>query len=651
MAAAFLRVFVLWGLLLCLCLSGSRAQSPSGDSTSVDTLRVQWERDLPPLTVTASQIPTSPADAPARITVLDSAALARTGAQSVANLLDARAGVHVRRYGDGGLATPALRGTGASQTALLLDGQSISNPQIGHLDLSLLPTLLLRSVEVMHGPASALHGSNGLGGAIHLRTMRPQSSMQVRGAMHVGAYGERGADLLVNSPVGPYTSVLAAAEYQSTDGDFPYVDEARYPAQTVRRQNADRARQSMFGSVRTSVDDHQIRVSGWATWSEQGLPSAASTTSTRERQWDTQVRLWAQDHMPLGNGSLTFKGMTQHSRIRYKNPAQDLDQTGRTWVHSLKTTAQTPLTERWTTASGLEGSIAKATHPRLEVPATQKHSSVFVEGTGRYGRVRLYPALRTDSYWMPADEFRSALSPRIGLNWSPLPQWPEVHLKGQFGRAFRVPTFNDRYWSPGGNPDLRPERSWGGDLGVWIGQTRGHVEFTAFGHHRRNEIVWRPSGDGYWAPINVGRVRALGGEVSGDWGWSLTPGLALDLGFTYTYTDARNRTTPGAPSYNEQVRYVPRDQMKTHATLSWGPASLTVHGRYTGQRPLTSDGRQFLDEYVTANTQLQLEHSFSGIRTALSVQVENFLDTNYRSIGNRPMPPRHARIRLLLAPY
>lgn len=649
MAAVLFRSLLFWGFFILLPVSAI-GQHVSNDSVSVDTSGVQWERTLPPLSITASHVPTSPPDAPARLTILDSTALARTGAPSVADALDARAGVHVRRYGEGGLATPALRGTGASQTALLLDGQPISNPQIGHLDLSLLPTLLLRSIEILHGPASPLHGSDGLGGAIHLRTLRPQSTLRVRGAVHAGAFGERGGSVLVGVPVSNQTSVLAAADYRATDGDYSYLDRSRFPTETVRRRNADRVRRSLFSSVDTEIKSHNLRVSGWATWAERGLPSAASSTSTRERQWDTQVRLWAQDRLPMDHGVLTIRGMTQHTRLRYTNPAQNVDQTGRTWAHSLKATRRSPLSDRWTTAVGLSGSLARATHPRLRSSAHQEHISASLEGTGQYGRLRLYPALRTDAYWMPDGKTRGALSPRLGINWSPFQNWQNLRLKGQLGHAFRVPTFNDRYWKPGGNPDLHPERSWGGDLGIWLGHNSGHMELTAFGHLRRDQIAWRPSGSGYWTPLNVGRVRALGGELSGAWGWTVSSAATIDLGATYTVTDARNRSDPTSTSYNEQVLYVPRDQLKMHSSLAWGPAVLTLHARYTGRRPLTSDGRQFLDAYVVAGTRLQLEHSFSGIRTALSVDVENVFDQNYRTIGNRPMPPRHARIRLLVAP-
>jgi iron complex outermembrane receptor protein len=502
----------------------------------------------------------------------------------------------------------------------------------------------------MHGPASALHGSDGLGGAIHLRTLRPTSSLHTRAAVSAGAFGERSGSLLAGGPLGPHTFVLAAAEVRTTDGDFPYVDETRFPARTVRRRNADRRRRSLYGSVRSEIGSHQLRVSGWGTQAERGLPPVSSTAPAEERQWDTQLRLWARDRVPIGRGRLTVEGMTQHTRLRYANPTRDLDQTGRTWVHSLESTLRGPLTTRWTATAGFSGSVGRARHPRLAADAHQERLSGFLEGTAAYGRLRLYPALRADAYWMPGGSSRLALSPRLGLNWQPIPGWSTVRVKAQVGRAFRVPTFNDRYWRPGGNPNLRPERSWGGDLGLWWGRHRGHVELTAFAHRRHDQIVWQPTGQDYWAPTNVGRVRVLGAEAAAEQTWTLPNGAGLTGGLTYTLTDARNRSASGTAAYDAPLRYVPRHQMKPHATLAWGPASLSAHARYTGRQYVTSDASQSLDPYVVAGARLQLEHAIVGVRTILSLQIDNLLDTDYRSVGERPMPPRHARIRLLVAP-
>ncbi|MFB6097542.1 MAG: TonB-dependent receptor plug domain-containing protein, partial [Salinibacter sp.] len=612
-----------------LCLERSAAQTPAPDSVATDTSDVQWRITLPPLTVTASRIPTSPAQAPARVTVFDSLAIRTSGASSVATLLEERAGTFVRRYGATGLATPALRGTGASQTILLLDGQRITDPQIGHLDLSLLPTALLQSVRVMHGPASPLHGSNGLGGAIQLRTVRPGPGLTTRLVLEGGAFGERGGSLLVGGALAPATSALVAADYQSTDGDFPYTDESRFPPATVRRRNADRTRRTLYGSVRSRVGAHRLRLSGWLTRAERGIPPTSSTAPAQARQWDTQLRLWARDRLPLGPGHLSVQGLAQRTRLRYADPSRNLDQTGRTTLTSLEATLRRPVSAGWTVAGGLSGSYARARHPKLAATAHQEHLAAFVEGTAQYGPLTLYPALRTDLYWMPDGHSQRATSPRLGLNWQPIPGRPGLHVKAQVGRAFRVPTFNDRYWQPGGNPTLRPERSWGGDLGVRVDRPHGFAEVTVFGQWRRDQIVWKPTGRGYWAPTNVGRVRALGVEATLKGAWNLSPHLGFRGGLTYTFTDARNRTDPQAGSYNEPLRYVPRSLTKLYSTLSWGPVAFDLNARYTGRRYVTSDGSQFLDAYVLLDAQLRVAHDVGGVRSELSFALDNALDTEY----------------------
>jgi iron complex outermembrane receptor protein len=555
----------------------------------------------------------------------------------------------VRRYGPGGLATPALRGTGASQTALLLDGQRITDPQIGHLDLSLLPTVLLQSVRVMHGPASPVHGSNGLGGAIQLRTVRPRSRLDARVSVTGGAFGQRGSSLLLGGALSDDTSVLAAVDYQATDGDFPYLDESRFPPATVRRRNADRTRRTAYASIRSEVGDHQLRVSGWLTRAERGLPPTSSTGAAQERQWDDQLRLWGRDRVPVGNGRLTVQALAQRTRLRYANPSQDLDQTGRTDLASLETTLRHPLSPHWTMAGGLSGSAARARHPRLAAAARQGHVSAFLDATARYGRLALYPALRTDTYWMPSGTTRLAVSPRLGLNWQPLASRPGLHLKAQGGRSFPVPTLNDRYWQPGGTPGLRPERSWGGDIGVRLDRPYGHLEVTAFRQWRRDQIVWQPTGQGYWSPRNVGRVRATGLEAAASGTWAATSSTLLRGGLTYTYTDARLRTDPSAASFNEPLRYVPRTQLKAHTTLAWGPVALSLNARYTGRRYITSDGTQSLAPYVLTDTRLRLSQDVRGVQVELSLALNNALNTDYQSVGRRPMPPRHAQFRFAVS--
>ena len=656
------RLLILLSICLAACggMAAAHAQAPgaSGAEAPSDTTvaaadttlpGVAWAASLPNLTVTAARMQLPPETAPARVTVLDSSAMAQTGAASVSDLLDARAGLHVRQYGDGGLATMSLRGTGSAQTLVLLDGHPIADPQLGQLDLSLLPSVMLQSVEVMHGPASPLYGSAGMGGAVHLRTLRPSDALIARVSTSAGAFGARGGSAVVGGRTGG-VSLLAAGEARTTDGDFPYRDRSAFPPRTVRRQNADRDRYTAFASARARGGMHRWHAAGWLTHAERGLPGPVVSASSSERQRDTQMRLWGGNRVQTGWGSVEASGLVQHTRLHYANPDRGIDNLARTWSADVDLQAQAPVAEAWMLTSGLNGSFGRALHPSLAASgARQWHAGAFASGLGTYGRLRLYPAVRVDAFLPPAAPTRVAVSPRLGLNLQPVDGWADLHWKAHAGRTFRMPTFNDRFWQPGGNPDLRPERGWSVDTGLHLSRARWSAEATVFANWRRDQIVWAPVRSGTWTPENEERVRARGVELSASVRQPLTSSVSLDAGLTYTYTDARNRSTPGSPSYDAPLRYLPREQAKAHASLAVGPVALNLNARYTGRRYISSDGSRYLDPFVLVDAGLRLSHRFDDVRAQLSARVDNAADTDYRAYGNRPMPPRHLRVRLMVS--
>ncbi len=602
---------------------------------------------LPDVTVTATRVETATALAPVRVTVLDNEAIEASASSSVADLLDARTPLFIKRYGDGGLASVSFRGTGASQTLVLLDGHRIADPQLGQLDLSLLPTILLQSTEVVHGPGSALYGTDAIGGVVNLRTLALGSAPVVRAMGGYGAYGERTGSLLASIGQGKISGV-AAFEYEGAAGDFPYTIGT---TRAVRRAGADRRRASLYSALGLRAGLHDLKIAGWYTDSERGLPGAAGTPPQGERQWDESLRLWADDRVRLPWGTLHVGGLVQRSALRYLHPGLGTDDTGRTLTGALEADAAVAWGRHWLLSGGVSGGYAAADHPDLSDEAREIRAGTFLSGTGSYGRLLLYPALRADAYFVHDAGTHVALSPRMGLNIQPFAT-RALYLKASAARAFRMPTLNDLYWTPGGNPDLRPERGWNVDGGLLVRHAHGYAELTAFAGRTRDEIVWLPASAGYWTPDNVTRVLRRGLEAGYHVSGLPLAGARVHSGIVYTFVQALDRSDPNAVSYGRQIRYIPREALKAYAGASLGPVRLDLNGRYMGRR-YTSGGEQFyLDPYIVLDGQVRLEHRFGSLRTQLALAVENLLDTRYAVIENYPMPPRHARLRLLIeVPY
>lgn len=594
------------------------------------------------ITVTATREGISTAVAPQRVTVLDAGAVQSSGARDLGELLAARTSLFIRQYSEG-LSTVSLRGAGASQTAILIDGLRLSDPQLGQFDLSLLPSYLIRGVEVVHGPTSALYGADGLSGAINLRS-REAGSNQLSLLTEVGAYGERGMSGGITID-GPIVSGRIAAEYTMADGDFPYLNESLFPPREVRRRNADRVKRSVFGTLAVDAEAHRASLSLLYAGANRGLPGTAGSPSPGERQWDDHFRIWLKDDVRLEAGRLSLAAYLHRSEIRYVNPQLELDDIGMAVSVGAEAVRSRPLGPHIAATYGVNGGYATARHPSLPVPPREIHGAAFGSASVHVAGLRLYPAVRADVYRTTSAEndagSRAAISPRLGIN---LPVVGRLLIKSHGGTAFRMPTFNDRYWQPGGKLDLRPERSRSIDAGVYFDGAYLTAEATVFRSRTTDQIVWQPGGGGIWSPDNLLEVVSTGLEASARW----RPLTHVTVGGLYGYTRSVDRSETGSPTYGRQVRYVPIHQLKAFADATAGPLHASIHTRYIGKRYVTSDESESLAPVFTMDGQLGLERTFGALRARLSLLVENVLDARYALIQNYPMPPRHARIRLLI---
>jgi iron complex outermembrane receptor protein len=297
-------------------------------------------------------------------------------------------------------------------------------------------------------------------------------------------------------------------------------------------------------------------------------------------------------------------------------------------------------------AAGAVAGYASADHPSLSKGAREFHLATYFSGTGVFGPVRVYPALRGDAYVGAGGEKRASVNPRLGLNIKPSEAHP-LFLKVNGGRAYGAPTFNDRYWQPGGNPDLRAERSWSYEAGIFL-EARPQVELTFFESRTADQIVWQPQRNGIWIPDNLARTRVRGIEGSARSSYLLAPGKSLNAGLIYAWTNAVDRSDSTEPSFGRQLRYVPRHQIKAYSGIRRGSWSLDVNGSYLGRRFVTSDETEAVEAALVLDARVSAVRDLGGLRARLSLEIDNVLDRRYAIIQSYPMPPRHARIALLI---
>ncbi len=132
------------------------------------------------IVITGSRIKRTDIEGPSPITVIDREDIEASGDNSVADVLRSSSfnsfGSFRERSGVGngatGNATISLRGLGSNRTLVLIDGKRApSSPSFGGgsvQNLNLIPTAAVERIEILRDGASAIYGSDAIGGVVNI---------------------------------------------------------------------------------------------------------------------------------------------------------------------------------------------------------------------------------------------------------------------------------------------------------------------------------------------------------------------------------------------------------------------------------------------------------------------------------------------------
>jgi iron complex outermembrane receptor protein len=210
-------------------------------------------------------------------------------------------------------------------------------------------------------------------------------------------------------------------------------------------------------------------------------------------------------------------------------------------------------------------------------------------------------------------------------------------LKGAYSSNYRLPTFNDFYWEPGGNPDLEPETSNSGELGIAFQKKEHVISITGFVINSEDLIQWQPGSDGIWSPVNIKEANNYGFELAAKGSQKFNE-HQIGWNLRYDYTRAIDKDT------NNQLIYVPEHRANGLFQYAWRTWTLQYQIQYTGEVFVTTSNTQSLDDYAISN--LEFVKSFFNRRMILSFKVNNLFNKAYQSVAFRPMPDRNGQLNL-----
>lgn len=618
-------------LCMCLCTHVLWAQAPN---TPADSVRLLEE-------VRISAVHPREFRMGNTVTVLDSALLRRSSG-SLADVLSASSLLFVRQSYPGGLATPALRGSTSSQMAVLWNGFNLQSVMNANLDLSQLPVALTEEVSLQSGGAGAVWGSGAVGGALHLSSGKAKFGSGLHGLLgaYVGSFGQEGQQMALRyGRTRQYFSLKAFRQHSRND--FPFANIAEFGQPVQRLANAAVSGQGIIADWQVRWRQQGIwKTSVWLQEADRQIPGTMTTARSQASQQEGFVRLSTEYQQHAQKGLWALRSFWSDERLRYQNPAIGLNDLSRWTNFIIEGEAKRTWHTFYTTSLSANLFHAAALHPAYRRTVTQQRGVLFGSLQADWMDKRLQVQLALRREWL--DGVPAPWTPSASAQWR---LYPQTIFRANVSRVYRVPTFNDRYWQPNGNPNLTAEQGSTFEAGLEQRIVRpmhtSSIKISAFGSDLEQMIQWLPDGTGFWQPRNIQAVQIRGIESSGEWQirhHAFQAGLHGRYALTQSLYAAA--ADPHDPSIGHQLLYTPRIMAHAGGWIAWKRAVLRYTHQHTGQRNTTTDGSQRLPAFQIGTLRVEYTHRLDRHHLALHAQCQNLWDEPYQLVAFAPMPGR-----------
>ena len=614
---------------------------------------------------------------------LDGKQLQSLNSQSVADALRYFSGIQVKDFGGvGGIKTINIRSMGSQHVGVFYDGLQLGNAQNGQIDLGRYSLDNIEEINLYNGQKSNIFQSAkdfGSSGTIYIRTRRPRWSgdekFHFMGQFKTGSFGLINPEVVWEQRLSQRVSLSASASYTNANGKYEYryrrlnLDGSVAYDTTATRHNSDieafRAEVSTFGFL----DKGQWCGKVYYYDSERGIPGAIvnNVFKNGERQWDRNLfaqgsfeysfsqryqmkgsAKWAWDYMRFlrDDSKELYIDNSYYQQEAYLSVANIFRVTS-WWDLSASVDAQ------WNT---MNANMRNFMYP------TRWSQYVSVATAMRYGGLSGQASvLGTFIQDIAGNErvgrsttYRNEFTPALFLSWQPI-ETSDWHINGFVKKAFRMPTFNDLYYTEVGNKDLEPEYTWQYSIG-----SRYQMQFNnnvfkniaingdAYYNKVTNKIVAYPSGQQFrWTMLNLGLVEIYGVEVGTESNMKFG---SIDgvLRLNYTYQNARDFTDLSDSYYGDQIPYIPLHSGSVAGRLSWRGFDFNYSFIYTGERYNAQENipQNYEQPWYTHDASLVWNFPWGKVNCRVGLEVNNIFNQDYEVILNYPMPGRNYKLTL-----
>ena len=413
-------------------------------------------------------------------------------ALSVADAIRYFSGAQIKDYGGvGGIKSIDIRSMGTNHIGVFYDGIQLGNAQNGQIDLGKFSLDNMEEISMYNGQKSDIFQPAkdfGAAGTIYLRTRYPRfevgKNTNVRFTFRTGSFGLVNPSILLEHKFSNSVSANFSAEYIYATGKYKFRYKKVFSDGTLAwdttavRSNGDIHSLRMEAALFGRIDDGKWNLKAYFYDSDKGIPGAIvnNVWKNSQRQWDRnffaqgtfmkhfseryrmQVNAkYARDYMRYLNPDTTLMYIDNKfwQQEVYLSTANNFAIVSDVWDVNLSADYQ------WNTLDATLSNFAYPTrHTLLAAAATSvqwKRWKAQASVLGTYvSDCALTRAASGEEFKRSSS--RTEWTPAVFTSLNLLQSVQnELSLRAFYKRAFRMPTFNDLYYTDMGNASLNPE--------------------------------------------------------------------------------------------------------------------------------------------------------------------------------------------------
>lgn len=579
----------------------------------------------------------------------DSFQLANAQSQNMAEVLGKSSGIQIRSYGFGGVSMLSMRNGNSYQSALLWNGFNLQDPLNGGINLSLLPAFFFDKIEIHKGGETSLFGSGAMGGSVLINsTAVLNRGLQLNGYFSSGSFDDYQGGICVGISKKKWASNIKIFHRQA-ENDFPFINNYKLNSPVDFQKNAAFRQNGISQQNSFSIGKKNlISLDLWYLNANNETPATMAQTASLLSNSLTNNARSAFSYSYIDKSfKAKFRSAVLFNSLKYNDLTSNTGYLHNSLSQINEVEFDYKFLENQQILVGFNNTNEKGLSESLLSDESRIRNSVFFAWKIELlKKIALISNLRKEfviNYNIPL-----TYSFRANYRFSQL-----VQLFASYTKNYRLPTFNDLYWTDyfsKGNPELKPEFGTSSEIGfTYSGKLKAaDWAFKAnYFHSDMNDLIQWVSMAGIWSPDNYEQVISNGLELSADYNYYPLQKLTISFHSDYSWLSSiLKRSFNSSDILGNQMIFVPRHKMNSYLRMIYNNMFSEYKAYYTGMIYTTTDQSDFLTGFLLQDFSCGYNFTINNSKLTLSLKLMNIFNVQYQLMPGYAMPGVHYELNL-----